>query len=167
MPDNMKAVLYARVSSDRQEQEETVQSQLGELRAALEDAGVSDWQEFIDEGYARDNLVRPALDRLRDLAAQRDVSKVYVQSPDRLASGARLVILAEEFQEQGVDVVFLKGSVESTPRGQAIAPHAGGHRRVRADQDKRAHPEGKALLGTAGGHGGRTRPLRLPVHSPQ
>ena len=79
MPDNMKAVLYARVSSDRQEQEDTVQSQLGELRAALEDAGVSDWQEFIDEGYARDNLVRPALDRLRDLAAQRDVSKVYVQ----------------------------------------------------------------------------------------
>ena len=62
----------------RQEQEDTVQSQLGELRAALEDAGVSDWQEFIDEGYARDNLVRPTLDRLRDLAAQRDVSKVYV-----------------------------------------------------------------------------------------
>ena len=120
MPDNMKAVLYARVSSDRQEQEDTVQSQLGELRAALEDAGVSDWQEFIDEGYARDNLVRPALDRLRDLAAQRDVSKVYVQSPDRLASGARLVILAEEFQEQGVDVVFLKGSVESTPEGKLL-----------------------------------------------
>ena len=120
MPDNTKAVLYARVSSDRQEQEDTVQSQLGELRAALEDAGVSDWQEFIDEGYARDNLVRPALDRLRDLAAQRDVSKVYVQSPDRLASGARLVILAEEFQEQGVDVVFLKGSVESTPEGKLL-----------------------------------------------
>ena len=120
MPDNMKAVLYARVSSDRQEQEDTVQSQLGELRAALEDAGVSDWQEFIDEGYARDNLVRPALDRLRDLAAQRDVSKVYVQAPDRLASGARLVILAEEFQEQDVDVVFLKGSVESTPEGKLL-----------------------------------------------
>ena len=32
MPDNTKAVLYARVSSDRQEQEDTVQSQLGELR---------------------------------------------------------------------------------------------------------------------------------------
>ena len=58
MPDNMKAVLYARVSSDRQEQEETVQSQLGELRAELEDAGISDWQEFIDEGPARDNLFR-------------------------------------------------------------------------------------------------------------
>ena len=118
MPDNMKAVLYARVSSDRQEQEDTVQSQLGELRAALEDAGVSDWQEFIDEGYARDNLGRPALDRLRDLAAQRDVSKVYVQSPDRLASGARLVILAEEFQEQGVEVEILKGSDESTTEGK-------------------------------------------------
>ena len=39
MPDNMKAVLYARVSSDRQEQEDTVQSQLGELRQHLRTPG--------------------------------------------------------------------------------------------------------------------------------
>jgi DNA invertase Pin-like site-specific DNA recombinase len=38
----------------------------------------------------------------------------------RLASGARLVILADEFQEQGFDVVFLNGSVESTPEGKLL-----------------------------------------------
>jgi site-specific DNA recombinase len=43
-----------------------------------------------------------------------------VQSPDRLASGAKLVILIEEFQENGVGVVFLKGAVEDTPEGKLL-----------------------------------------------
>ena len=70
MPSEIRAVLYARVSSDRQEQEETIQSQLAELRAHLSEAGLVDWQEFTDEGYARDDLRRPSLDRLRDLVAE-------------------------------------------------------------------------------------------------
>lgn len=98
MPSEIRAVLYARVSSDRQEQEETIQSQLAELRAHLSEAGVVDWQEFTDEGYARDDLRRPSLDRLRDLVAEGGVDRLYVQAPDRLASGAKLIILVEEFQ---------------------------------------------------------------------
>ena len=59
--------IYARVSSDRQEHEETIQSQLTELRARARQDGQDAWQEFADEGYSRDDLVRPGLDRLRDL----------------------------------------------------------------------------------------------------
>ncbi|MBI4234518.1 MAG: recombinase family protein [Chloroflexi bacterium] len=115
-----RAALYARVSSDRQEHEETIQSQLGELRAHVQEDGVVDCQEFIDESYARDNLVRPGLDRLRDLVAQGEVEHLYVQHPDRLAGGAKLVLLVEEFQQHGVEVVFLKGSVEDTPEGKLL-----------------------------------------------
>ena len=112
--------IYASVSSDRQEREETVQSQMSELRARLQEDALVDWQEMVDEGYGRDNLVRPGLDSLRDLVAQGGLDRVYVQAPDRLASGAKLVILVEEFQKHGVEVIFLKGSVEDTPEGKLL-----------------------------------------------
>ena len=111
---------YSRVSSDRQEQEDTVQSQLAELRARTLEDGAIEPQEFVDEGYGRDVLARPALDRLRDLVEQGELDRVYVQSPDRLASGAKLVFLVEEFQKHGVEVVFLKGAVEDTPEGKLL-----------------------------------------------
>ena len=57
----IRAALYARVSSERQEQEETVQSQLFELRARLQEDAITCCMEFVDEGYWRDNLVRPSL----------------------------------------------------------------------------------------------------------
>ena len=120
MPSEIRAVLYARVSSDRQEQEETIQSQLAELRAHLSEAGLVDWQEFTDEGYGRDDLRRPSLDRLRDLVAEGGVDTLYVQAPDRLASGAKLIILVEEFQQKGVAVNFVKGSVEATSEGKLL-----------------------------------------------
>ena len=41
--------------------------------------------------------MRPALDRLRDLVTQGEVGSIYIQCPDRLASGAKLVLLVEEF----------------------------------------------------------------------
>lgn len=116
----VRAALYARVSTDRQEQEQTIQSQLAELRGWVQDDRVAGCLEFTDEGYGRDNLVRPGLDRLRDLVVQREIDRLYVQCPDHLASGARLMLLWEEFQRHGVDVVFLKGAVDETPEGKLL-----------------------------------------------
>ena len=84
----MRAALYARVSTDQQEHEGTIQSQLAELRTRLADDGVSDCQEFMDEGYSRDDLNRPSLDRLRDRVAEAAIDRLYVQATDRLAIGA-------------------------------------------------------------------------------
>lgn len=81
---------------------------------------MSDWQEFLDEGYSRDELSRPSLDRLRDQAAEGLFDRLYVQATDRLASGAKLVILVEEFQAHAVEVVFFKGSIEATPEGKLL-----------------------------------------------
>jgi len=78
------------------------------------------WVECLDEGYSRDSLVRPNLDRLRDLVGQGAVTRVYIQTLDRLASGAKLILLVEEFQAQGLEVIFLKGAVEDTPAGKLL-----------------------------------------------
>lgn len=114
------SAIYARVSSDRQEQEDTVQSQLAELRTRALQDGLPHCEEFTDEAYGRDNLMRPGLDRLRDLVAQGDIDRIYIQAPDRLASGAKLMVLVEEFQDRGVEVIFLRGSVDETPEGKLL-----------------------------------------------
>ena len=83
------------MSTGRQEAGQTVLSQLDELRARLKEDGPDGAPQFVDEGYGRDSLERPALDRLRDLVLRdlvrkRGIGRIYVQAPDRLASGGRL-----------------------------------------------------------------------------
>ena len=64
--------------------------------------------------------MRPGLDRLRDLVAQGDVNRIYIQSTDRLASGAKLTILVEEFLDNGVEIIFLRWSADETPEGKLL-----------------------------------------------
>ena len=66
-----RAAIYARVSSERQAQEDTIASQIQALRARVNEEGLTLDEElcFIDDGYSGSTLVRPALERLRDQAA--------------------------------------------------------------------------------------------------
>lgn len=82
-----QAALYARVSSDQQAQAQTIQSQVGALRARIQaDGGELEVErEFVDEGYSGSTLIRPALERLRDTVAAGGIDRLYVHSPDRLA----------------------------------------------------------------------------------
>jgi site-specific DNA recombinase len=64
----------------------------------------------------RTMLVRPGLERLRDLAAQGQVEAVLVYSPDRLSRKyAYQVLLLEEFVRHGVAVVFVQAPRAETP----------------------------------------------------
>jgi len=60
--------LYARVSTERQQERKTIGSQLEALRAAAKADGHELIEEFIDDGYSGARLDPPALDRLRDAA---------------------------------------------------------------------------------------------------
>jgi len=109
----MKSVaLYARVSSAQQVQQATVASQLAALqeRAKADGHTVLPSDVYVDEGYSGATLARPAMERLRDRAAEGGVEVLYVHSPDRLARRyAYQVLLLEEFARQGVSVTFLNG----------------------------------------------------------
>jgi site-specific DNA recombinase len=112
------AAIYARVSSDRQKEEQTIASQTSALRAsaAVHEYLVPEGYVFEDEGWSGATLVRPGLERLRDLAAQGHIERVLVYSPDRLSRKyAYQVLLLEEFARHGVDVVFLQGPRAETP----------------------------------------------------
>ncbi|MDP2946854.1 MAG: recombinase family protein, partial [Nanoarchaeota archaeon] len=78
-----KVAIYARVSSERQEQEKTIESQLQELRNACKDFQITG--EYIDDGWSGETFIRPQLDRLRDDALKGLFEAVYILAPDRLA----------------------------------------------------------------------------------
>ena len=118
-----RVALYARVSSEKQAEEGTVASQVAALEQRIVDEGyaVDPQWIFIDDGYSGTTLVRPALERLRDLAATGAVERLYVLAPDRLARryGHQMVLL-EEFQACGVAVVFVNRPVGTTPEDQLL-----------------------------------------------
>jgi len=86
MPEVLAAV-YARVSSEQQADEHTIDSQVAALRTRVTEDGLllPAEGEFLDEGYSGATLVRPALERLRDLIAAGGIDRLYVHSPERLA----------------------------------------------------------------------------------
>jgi hypothetical protein len=67
----IQAALYARVSSEQQAAAHTIESQLAALteRARSDGTPVPVERQFVDEGFSGATLVRPALNRLRDLTA--------------------------------------------------------------------------------------------------
>ncbi len=106
----MRAAIYARVSTERQERQQTIDSQLSALRdwARTQDHALAEMHVFRDEGYSGSRLDRPALDSLRDAVRDAAVDVVAVFSPDRLARKyAYQVLLLEEFRRAGCDVIFL------------------------------------------------------------
>ena len=114
----IRAALYARVSSDQQAERHTIDSQVAALlaRAAADGHEIQAELRFLDAGQSGASLIRPALERLRDLAAMAAIDVVYVHAPDRLArSYAHQAVLVEEFAHAGVEVVFLNRPLGQTP----------------------------------------------------
>lgn len=110
MDQTLSVALYARVSSQRQVEGMTIHSQVAALRHRIEKDGFAPQDElcFLDEGYSGSTLLRPALERLRDLAYSGGVDRLYVHSPDRLARKYLYqMLLLDELTRQGVDVIFL------------------------------------------------------------
>jgi site-specific DNA recombinase len=114
----IQVALYARVSSEQQAEAHTVASQVVALRerVAADGLTVSEAMQFLDEGYSGATLVRPALERLRDVIAAGSVDRLYVHSPDRLARKyAYQVLLVDEFRRAGVEVIFLNRALGQSP----------------------------------------------------
>src|SRR5437762_11847202 len=100
----MRAAVYARVSTTRQAQAQTIEQQLDRLRAAVAERGweLEDQHVYRDDGYSGARLGRPGLDRLRDHAALADLDIVLVTAPDRLARNyVHQVLLIEELAGHG------------------------------------------------------------------
>ena len=127
-PNLTRAALYARVSTEKQEREETIASQVDLLYKAAAAAGydIAPTNVFIDEGVSGTRLDRPALDRLRDLVAEGAFEVLLVTVPDRLARRyAYQVLLIEEFRRCGCEVVFVQHPLGASPEEQMLVQMQG------------------------------------------
>jgi site-specific DNA recombinase len=112
------AAIYTRVSSDQQRENKTIGSQVDELLHFAEEHGYIVPQEYIfkDEGYSGAILIRPGLEKVRDLSAEGQIQAVLVYSPDRLSRNyAYQVVLMDEFSSCGTEVLFVNSPKADTP----------------------------------------------------
>src|SRR6266478_4714156 len=119
----MRVAVYARVSTARQAQAQTIEQQLDRLRAAVAGRGweLDDQHVYRDDGYSGASLGRPGLDRLRDHAALADLDVVLVTAPDRLARNyVHQVLLLEELARHGCRVEFLDRPMSTDPHDQLL-----------------------------------------------
>src|ERR1700738_5276951 len=122
------AAIYARVSSDKQKEENTIASQTAALTAFAAGQGYAVPTEWIfeDEGYRGASLMRPGLERVRDLAAEGELDAVLVYAPDRLSRRyAYQILLIEEVARAGVEPLFIRSPRATTAEDQLLLQFQG------------------------------------------
>jgi site-specific DNA recombinase len=119
----IRAAFYARVSGEQQAAAHTIESQIAALneRAQHDGTPLPPERQFVDDGFSGATLIRPALDRLRDLVSVGAIDRVYVHSPDRLARNyAYQVLLIDEWRRRGVELVFLNRPLGQSPEDDLL-----------------------------------------------
>ena len=141
------AVIYARVSSARQKKDETIASQTTALRAHAQQLGLEVPEEWVfeDEGHSGATLIRPALERMRDLIAGVGIDVVLCYSPDRLARKfAYQALLLEEFARAGTRVEFIQGPRGDSPEDRLLVQFQGMFAEYEKAQIMERYRRGKA-----------------------
>jgi len=119
----LRIAAYARVSTQMQEKDETVSSQLRAIEDYVGNHGGSLRSEdtYIDEGFSGSTLIRPQLDKLRDRVAEGSYEKVLIFDPDRIArSYVYQMLLLEEFEQNACQLVFIRRPIGKTPDEQLL-----------------------------------------------
>lgn len=115
--------MYARVSSEQHAATHTIASQVAALqeRVVTDGLALPEMMPFLDEGSRGGTLVRPALERWRDLVAAGAVDRLSVHSPDRLARQyASQVLRGEACQRMGVEIIFVNREVGRSPEDEVL-----------------------------------------------
>lgn len=109
--------IYVRVSTEESARKGySINDQLQECRKK---AGTDEVIEYIDEGISGEFLDRPGLTKLREDVKRGLITKVVCLDPDRLSRKLmNQLIVTEEFDRQGVELVFVNGEYARTPEGQ-------------------------------------------------
>ena len=119
----MRVAVYVRVSTSTQVQMQTIEQQLDRLRQYVHQQGwtLGEDRIFRDDGYSGANLKRPALDRLRDMMRARELDRLVITAPDRLARNyVHQIVLIDEFERAGCQVEFLDRPMSQDPHDQLL-----------------------------------------------
>jgi site-specific DNA recombinase len=115
--------MYARVSTHRQAQTQTIEQQLQRLQIHVETQGwlVEPEHIYRDDGYSGAKLDRPGLDSLRDRAALAEFDVVLITEPDRLARNyVHQMLIVEELERRGIRIEFLERPMSDEPNDRLL-----------------------------------------------
>jgi site-specific DNA recombinase len=102
-----RAVLYARVSTDAQQKEGTIDSQVLELKRQIAAAGDVLVKQYVDNGYSGSLLDRPGLEGLRRDVRTPVFDAVYFLDTDRIARDvAYQTIILGELLKYGKQIII-------------------------------------------------------------
>ncbi len=104
------AAYYARVSTGKQESEQTIHSQIAEIEARVKNDNniIREGLRFEDDGWSGELLARPALDSLRDAVKNKAFEILYVYDLGRLSRNfLNQLILKKEIIEAGIQIISL------------------------------------------------------------
>src|ERR1700745_3723927 len=118
-PSNMRAAIYARVSTNNGQDPHM---QIRELREYCKRRGWDIEGEYVDTGVCGAKEHRPQLDALLAVCRKRRVDAVVVYRYDRFARSLRQLVNAlEEFRSLGIEFISLHEGVDtSTPNGRLV-----------------------------------------------
>jgi site-specific DNA recombinase len=122
----MRVAIYGRVSTSHQVDHQTIEQQLGRLSAHVHAHAAEGWSldpahVFRDDGYSGATLARPGLDCLRDAVKGREIDRVLVTAPDRLARNyVHQMVLLEEWAQAGCAAAFLDRPMSDDPHDHLL-----------------------------------------------
>ena len=118
-----RAALYARVSTEKQEKQDTIDSQLASIREYAAVKNIIIIEEYVDNGYSGATLNRPSLDKLRDDCKQGKLDTVLVFSRDRLSrTQYHMPMLRNEFAQYKVNILYTNSTNhDATPEGEFLS----------------------------------------------
>ena len=122
----MRIAIYGRVSTGHRAEQQTIEQQIERLTAQVATHAAEGWtlepaHVFRDDAYSGAALARPGLDRLRDAVKGREVDRVLVTAPDRLARNyVHQMVLLEEWAQAGCAAEFLERPMSDDPHDHLL-----------------------------------------------
>jgi site-specific DNA recombinase len=116
----MKAVIYARYSSDMQ-REESIEAQLMENRKYAEKHGIIIVKEYIDEAASGQTDNREAFQQMMEDAKKKLFDVIIVHKVDRFARNRYdAAIYKSMLMKYGIKVVYSAQPIDDTPEGSLL-----------------------------------------------
>jgi len=124
----MKSVLYARVSTEEQKNNQTIDTQIHGIGGMLQYAAnqklpvPDESMIFIDDGFSGATLIRPALTALREyIKTHDDIGYFLVYDADRIGRDTyNQLIILEELKKKNITIHFKTGELGSTPNDKLL-----------------------------------------------
>lgn len=160
--DKMLVCGYARVSTDNQLENYSIDEQTARLEAYCAAKGWTLLKTYVDGGYSGGNINRPALQQMLKAVRDSKIDAVVVYKLDRLSRSQKdtLTLIEDELLAYGTDFVSINENFDtSTPFGRAMIGILSVFAQLEKDQITERFTMGRIARGKAGYfHGGGNAP---------